>query len=211
MDEDAIAAYLRQLEAALRRAGRPTEPLVDEAAAHLVEDAARIAAAERCSDAEAAGRAVARFGDVRDVVRAARRNEPLAAGVARVVTLMLMVALVGEIVDAIRNGELVWPPAADDLWLTFAAELVLVSWSLWRAVVGGVAPAWLRPALALQGALATAIVFASLVVNSRFVPLWQHVTVRHISNLVAPFWLLMAVQGVAGLRALSRTRSTFAS
>lgn len=75
MDEvDLIAAYAQRLAAALRRAGRPTQPLVDEATAHLLEDAARIARHEACEADEAARRAITRFGDVASVVGASRRH-----------------------------------------------------------------------------------------------------------------------------------------
>ena len=214
MDDDAIAGYLRELEAALRGAGRPTEPLLDEAAAHLIEDAARIAAAESCGHDEAARRAVARFGSVADVLRSVRRNAPFAASrIARAATVLLLPVLAWEVVGAIRSGEIVWPPAASDLWLSFVAELLLVSWGLWRAIHRGGAPGWLRPALAAQWIFASLMLLLNWADVARFARYWQweHVGIHHFLLVIAPLWLTMTVQGFAGLRALSRTRSTSAS
>lgn len=82
-DVDLIADYAQRLAAALRRAGRPTQPLVDEATAHLLEDAARMARDEGCAADQAARRAITRFGDVAAVVGASRRHgRTLAASIA---------------------------------------------------------------------------------------------------------------------------------
>jgi hypothetical protein len=199
-DGDAIDKYVRELEASLRRAGRPTEPLVDEARAHLHEDAARIAAAEGCGDAEAARRAIARFGVVGEVMRAVRRNSPIvAATLARIASIAVLLVLVWEVFDAIRGGDL-WPLTREDLWLTFVAELAVVSVVLWRAVRGARVPAWLGPALAANGALGLALFVAETVVSSRL-PSWPIVSVSRAGS-ATPLWLAMAVQGAAGLRAL---------
>lgn len=201
-DVDVIEAYVRELETALRRAGRPTEPLVDEARAHLFEDAARIARVEDCDDAEAARRAVARFGGIGDVIRSVRRNTPMtAAGVARIATVMLGVALAWEMVGIIRFHafHLLDP---DNLIVTFLAELILVSVGLWRTLAGGRAPGWLAPALALQGAFALALFVMESTMTMRFARSWTNVGIYHVLNLLQPLWLSMFVQGAAGLRAL---------
>ena len=201
-DGDAIESYLRELEAALRRDGRPTEPLADEARAHLYEDAARIARAEGCNDEEAAQRAVARFGGVGDVMRAVRSNTPAAtAQIARLATVLLGAFGAWEVVDMIRSGAL-WPPSGEDLWLSFPAELTLVSVALWRALRGGRAGAWLRPVLALQGAVALTIFVLESTMTMRLARSWTNVGVYRVLNLLQPFWLSMFVQGAAGLLAL---------
>jgi hypothetical protein len=199
-DGDVIAEYVRVLEASLRRAGRPTEPLVDEARAHLHEDAARIAVAEGCGDAEAARRAVARFGGVGDVMRAVRKNQPMAgARLARVAIIAVLLVLAWEVIDAIVGGDL-WPLSGEDMWLTFVAELALVSIALWRALGGARVPAWLAPALAANGALGLALLVAEMTVNARL-PSWPLLSVSRAGG-ATPLWLAMALQGAAGLRAL---------
>jgi len=201
-DGDAIETYVRELEASLRRAGRPTEPLVDEARAHLYEDAARIARAEGCSDREAAERAIARFGAVGDVIRSVRRNAPVtAARVARIATVMLAVAVAWELVGIIRfhDFHLLDP---DNLWVSFFAELVLVSVGLWRTLAGGRAPGWLAPALAVQAAVALTLFVMESTMTMRFAPSWTNVSIYHVLNLLQPLWLSMALQGAAGLLAL---------
>jgi hypothetical protein len=201
-DIDAIEQYLCTLADSLRRAGRPTEPLVDEARAHLYEDAARIARADGCADGEAARRAVARFGGVDDVLRAVRRNAPLAVRVARGATVLLMVWLVVEAVDAIRFRDL-WPPSTDWLNSFFVAELVLVSHGLWRALAGRATPGWLRPSLIAQGALGFALFAAHSTQAVHFAATWTNVNpFRAAVALLDPLWLLIFVQAAAGVLAL---------
>jgi hypothetical protein len=207
--DDAIAAYLRELETALRRAGRPTQPLVDEAAAHLLEDAARIAAAEGCDSAEAARRAVARFGSVGDILAAARKNAPMiAAAAARAATVVLAAPL---IYDLWRLGV----PDEHWIWWSFPAALALVSVVLWRALDGHRAPAWLTPVLVAQGALAAPMFLLDASTGVRVLPAHYHAvfSIHHVINVFSPFWLGMLVQAAAGLRALqvSRRGSTSAS
>ena len=215
MGDDAIAAYLRDLERALARAGRPTQPLVDEAAAHLSEDAARIAAAEGCGDAEAARRAVARFGPVSDVIRSVRKNAPLAAAqVARVATLLVFAALAWEISECLRFHSREWPLPLEYVELAFGIGLILVSVALWRALAAARAPAWLPTALTLQGALALASFVALSAQTLQFAPYWTNVTTfRAAIFVIEPLWLSLVVQSAAGLRALSLSRrgSTSAS
>lgn len=206
-DRDGIEAYVRELEEALARAGRPTQPLVDEAAAHLLEDAERILRAERCSASEAAQRAIERFGSVDAVVRSARQNAPrLAAAVARVATVVLLVALAGEIVDQFQTGRLGWPLTGQYLIFTFVAELVAVSVLLWRALAGRRAPAWLIPALIAQGAVALALFLGQVAVTVPLARTWPHASVRNVLPLLLPIWLWMTLQSAAGLRALSTIR-----
>ena len=202
-DRDAIEAYLRQLTGALRRAGRPIEPLVDEARAHLHEDAARIARAEGCDDGEAARRAVAHFGAVDAVLRSVRVNAPRhAARLARAATILVGLVLAWEVVDAIVAGDL-WPPSGEDMWLTFVFELGAVGVFLWRALDGRGVAGWLRPALAANGALGLALMVAEAAVNLQFRGSWPHVGVsRFAGALIAPLWTAMALQAVAGLIAL---------
>lgn len=215
MGDDAIAAYLRELERALARAGRPPQPLVDEAAAHLHEDAARIAAAEGCGDAEAARRAVARFGAVGDVIHSVRDNAPMyAARIARVATVLLVSLLGWLMVDMLRDTRLGgWPIISENLelffWLPLVGELALVSRALWRALRGGDVPRWLPTALRLNGAVAFALFTAESLLAMRFAPSWIHVSIYHLLALVPPLWLLMCVQSVAGLRALSIRASLY--
>jgi hypothetical protein len=208
MDEDAIAAYLRNLAESLRRAGRPTQPLVDEAAAPLHEDAARIAAREGCGDADAARRAVARFGAVEAVLRSVRRNGPLAAAqIARVATLMLFAALAWEIVECFRFHSREWLLPLEYLELALGVELVLVSVALWRALAVARVPAWLPAALRLQGAFALALFVAVSVETLRFAPYWTNVEpLRAAIRVVQPLWVSIVVQSAAGLRALSISR-----
>ena len=209
-DGDAIEEYVRELEASLRRAGRPTEPLVDEARAHLHEDAARIAAAEGCGEAEATLRAVARFGRVAEVVAAARQHGRVAAAsVARMASLVLLVALAWQIYMDVTpyEGAMGWPLmggtwSATTPFLLLVGELVIVSAALWRALRRGAAPRWLTTALQLHVALAGAMVLAGFVVTTRFVAAWTHVTVYGVMNLLPPLWVLVGTQSLAGLRAL---------
>ncbi|HXU72181.1 MAG TPA: hypothetical protein VN947_22785 [Polyangia bacterium] len=206
-DLDLIAAYARRLEAALRRAGRPVQPLVDETTAHLVEDAARIARADGCSAQDAARRAIARFGDVPAVVAAARKNgRALSASIARVSSLVLLACVAWWIFTA-----LVDPPyplqVKDALIVNFFAELAFVSILLFRALDGrrtlrGV----VGPALVLNGALAFALVVVGLVSGGVVERASGHGT--PLSSLLAdPVWALMLVQSIAGLRALGGTRT----
>lgn len=215
MDEDAIAAYLRSLGEALRRAGRPTQPLVDEAAAHLSEDAARIAAAEGCGDAEAARRAVARFGAVDDVLRSVRKNAPInAARLARVATVALFAALGWELLDYVRFDSHEWPVLTNYVALAFAVELVLVSRSLWRALAGARTPAWLPTALALQGAVALASLVGRTWETAQFARYWVNASQLDVAIWwLQPLWLSLVLQSAAGRRALalSRRGSTSAS
>jgi hypothetical protein len=209
-DGDVIAEYVRELEASLRRAGRPIEPLVDEARAHLYEDAARIAAAEGCGDAEAAGRAVARFGRVAEVVAAARKNgRVVAANVARVASLVLFVALAWQIYLDVTpyEGAMGWPLmggtwSATTPFLLLVGELIVVSSALWRALRRGIASRWLTTALQLHGALAGALVLAGFVVTTRHAAAWTHVSIYGVMNLLPPLWVLIGMQSFAGLRAL---------
>ena len=164
-DGDAIEKYVRELEASLRRAGRPTEPLVDEARAHLYEDAARIARAEGCSDAEAARRAIARFGDVPEVVAASRRyGRTLAASVARISSLVMLAAFAWT--DYSRSSStspMAGRSGAHSELLAgrfcfFARAHRSSSSSLLRALAGrGIASRWLTTALQLHAALALAL------------------------------------------------------
>lgn len=207
-DGDAIETYVRELEAALRRAGRPTEPLADEARAHLYEDAARISVRERCGDREAAERAVARFGSVADVVAAARKNGRVsAANVVRVATAILMAMLVLKTVEDLRDadGFMGWPlaePIWTPAWLVLVGELALVSVVLWGALARGRAPRWLPTALRLNGAVAAALLCGEVFVTARHAPYWVHVGVYGVLAFARPLWTLMCVQSFAGLRAL---------
>jgi hypothetical protein len=205
-DVDVIEGYVRELETALRRAGRPTEPLVDEARAHLCEDAARIAAADGCSDDEAARRALARFGSVGEVMRAARKHAPLvAARLARAATLLLWAVLAWEVVDGFVNGDL-WPINHEDLWLLFVGELAFAGVYLWRALATGRGPQWLRPVLAANGALALALVVGEAIVNVKLWPTRPNIHIgvsREMGGLISPLWIVMALQAITGLAALS--------
>ncbi|MGZ3442899.1 MAG: hypothetical protein ACXVDD_25435, partial [Polyangia bacterium] len=111
-DVDLIEAYVRELDEALRRAGRPTQPLVDEATAHLFEDAARIARLEGCGEGEAARRAIERFGAVAEVVAASRKHGGVSAvNVARVASVALVALLAWQTVDDLGewDGFMGWP------------------------------------------------------------------------------------------------------
>ena len=210
IDVDLIEAYVRELEAALRRAGRPTQPLVDEATAHLFEDAARIARVDGCTDAEAARRAIDRFGAVTDVVAAARKHARIAAAnVARAASIVLMAMLAWKSVEDLVDfdGAIGWPLVSEHMlpaiWFLLFGELAFVSWSLWRALRRGTAPRWLATALQLDGALASALLFGSFLLAVRRPPQGPHAfSVYTILNLLPPLWLAMSVQSVAGLVAL---------
>ena len=207
-DGDAIEKYVRELEARLRRAGRPTEPLADEARAHLYEDAARIAARERCGDMEAAARAVARFGSVADVVASARKNGGISAiNVARVATAILVAMVAWKTIEDLRDadGFMGWPlaePIYSPIFLVLVAELGLVSAALWRALARGRAPQWLATALRLNGAVAAALFVGEVFVTARHAPYWLHIGLYGVLAFVRPLWTLMCVQSFAGLRAL---------
>jgi hypothetical protein len=210
-DVDVIEAYVRALETALRRAGRPTEPLVDEARAHLFEDAARIAAAEDCGDDEAARRAIARFGAVGEVVAASRKHGRISAmNVSRAASVALMALLAWQTIGDLRDadGFMGWPmtePIQSPIWLVLVAELAVVSWALLRALARGTAPRWLATALQLQGAVAAALLAGEIFfVTARHAPYWVHVGVYGVLAFARPVWTLMCVQSVAGLVALRR-------
>jgi len=209
MDElDLIAAYARMLAAALVRAGRPVQPLVDEAVAHLLEDAARIARAEGCSEVEAARRAIARFGDVGTVVAAARRNgRALAASVARITSLVLFAVVSWNILTTFLDPS--WRPLVEDaLWVNFAAAVGLSAVVVDRGLAGGRrAGRLLPPLLVINGLFAAALLIGQLVSDTI-----QQRSVGHsflgVAMMAEPMWLLMLVQSIAGLYAhrASRTR-----
>jgi tryptophan-rich sensory protein len=208
-DVDAIGAYVRELEQALRRAGRPTQPLVDEATAHLFEDAARIARVEGCGDAEAARRAIDRFGATAEVVAASRKHGGISAvNVARAATAILLTMVAWKTFEDLRDpdgGFMGWPltePILTPIWLVLVAELGLVSWALWRALARGSAPRWLSTALLLHGAVAAALLAGDTFVAARHAPYAYHFTAFTVMGLVRPLWALMCVQSFAGLRAL---------
>jgi hypothetical protein len=208
-DVDAIGAYVRELEEALRRAGRPTQPLVDEATAHLFEDAAHIARVEGCGDAEAARRAIDRFGTTAEVVASSRKHGGISAtNVARAATAIMLTMVAWKTVEELRDpdgGFMGWPliePILSPIWLVLVAELGLVSWALWRALARGTAPRWLSTALQLHGAVAAALLAGNFFVEARRAPYWMSFNVYGAVALVRPLWALMCVQSFAGLRAL---------
>jgi hypothetical protein len=214
-DADAIETYLRELAAALRRAGRPTEPLVDEARAHLYEDAAQIAGREGCGDAEAARRAVDRFGAVTDVVAASRKHaRTAAANVARVASLLALgLMLYATLTDLVRAHEhtwIGWPFTGEQIlmvpWLLLLAELAVVTLYQWRALSGGVAPRVLTTVLQLNAALSGVLLAISFITASLSARGWVNVGVYGALSLVPPVWLFICVQSVAALRALGRER-----
>lgn len=201
-DLDAIETYLRDLTAALRRAARPTEPLVDEARAHLYEDAARIAARERCGDAEAARLAVARFGGVGDVVAAARKHgRALAASVARIASLVLLVVILWEVLSGIAADG--WGGAEDAEALLLIAELLLTTIYLWRALLERRGARLAAIALQLNGVVALALLAGAAVADLDF-QLRGHgrTNLLWLVRNAEPVFVLMLVQSFAGLRAL---------
>ena len=203
---DLIASYVRQLEEALTRAGRPTQPLVGEAAAHLAEDAARIARAEGCGEAEAARRAIARFGDVASVVRASRRHgRTLAASVARVASIVLLAVFAWDVVsEVIDRGHLQIEDV--QMFLFFGVcDLGLVTYYLFRALRGQARSATLSIVLLLNGVLAAALISTQLTVDARQA-LTNHHPVLGVLWMMEPMWLLILVQTVAGLWALGGAR-----
>jgi hypothetical protein len=210
VDVKLIEAYVRELEAALRRAGRPVQPLVDEAAAHLFEDAARIARVDGCSDAEAARRAIDRFGAVAEVVTASRKHARVAAAnVARAASVILLALMAWWTFEDLRRYDsgVLWPltsstPLALGVELLFLIELVVVSRALWRALAGGTAPRWLTLALQLHVALAGLLFVAESTLTMRNQHALDHVSIYTLLNLLPPLWLSMCAQGVAGLVAL---------
>lgn len=208
MDEiDLIAAYARRLEAALRRAGRPAQPLVDETTAHLAEDAARIARAEGCSEADAARRAIERFGDVRAVVAAARRSgRALAARIARITSLVVFAVATWEIFTLFMNPAM---RREDALMVNFLAELGFTAIVVDRALAGGRSAARLMPPiLALNGLLAAGLLAAGYwtgAVSQRAAG-W-HLSSASVLQWADPLWALILVQSIAGLRALGGIRS----
>ncbi len=208
-DVDAIEAYLRELAAALRRAGRPTEPLVDEARAHLYEDAARIVARERCGDAEAARLAVERFGGVGDVVAASRKHaRTLAASVARISSLVLVVVALWEVsTDVAVWG---WSTKADAPDALLVVELMFTTMLLWRALVGRGGSRLASLALQLQAAMALALLAgaAATDLELQLRGHGQHADLGFIVLNAEPVFLLMLVQSFAGLRALRRQQAT---
>lgn len=208
-DTDLIAAYARRLEAALRRAGRPTQPLVDETTAHLLEDAARIARAAGCSELDAARRAIERFGDVPAVVAAARRNgRALAASIARITSLLVFAVAAWDIFTNFMDpsGPLRFE---DALILNFLAELGFTAIIVDRALAGGRSAArLLPPILVLNGLLAAPLLvggYASDVIQQRIGN--GHVSYLGVLLWQEPLWALMVVQSLAGLRALGGSRA----
>jgi hypothetical protein len=215
MDEiDLLAAYVRKLEEALTRAGRPTQPLVAEAAAHLCEDAARIARREGCSDAEAARRAIARFGDVSSVVAASRKlGHALAASAARISSAVLLAMLAWEVFRAIideslwRGGPTCRPPEWIGASLLFA-ELTVTSIWLLRALAGRGTTRVLSVVLLLNATFAFAMFAGAFAMNVQ-----HQLAGRGHVNLLwaltadaeAP-WALIVMQCLAGLRALRARR-----
>ncbi|HEX6839088.1 MAG TPA: hypothetical protein VF334_21060 [Polyangia bacterium] len=197
-DVDVIEAYVRELERRLRRAGRPTEPLVEEARAHLFEDAARIAHAERCDDVEAARRAIARFGGVADVVAASRRyGRTLAASVARVTSPVVLAVLAWYTLTDFLDP---WPATAAERcsWLLFVVELTVMTVSLLRALARGRAGRILRIAVPLNGAVAAALVVGQTWADG----VATQFRSARIFDAADPLLVLMIVQAVAAVRAL---------
>ena len=197
-DMESIAAYARQLEEALRRAGRPLQPLVDEAIAHLLEDAARIARAEGCGD-DGGGAARHRPLRRRRVGGAAsRRNgRALAASVARIASLVLLAVLGWQLMVTLVDEGLSTPA---DLAVTLAlvGELAVMTLVLLRALAGRTAPRLLSPLLALNGAVALAL----LVGYVTSAAIASKLNVLGIVLNTEPLVLVMFVQSAAGLRAL---------
>ncbi len=218
-DIDVIEAYVRELEEALRRAGRPTSPLVEEARAHLFEDAADIARAEGCGDEEAARRALTRFGAVAEVVAASRQHAHVAAArVARWASVVMLAAMALVTINDFTpyDGGMGWPLLGDwtfaPVWLALVTELGFVTWALWRALAGGAAPRWLTTALRLNGAFAGALLVAYVILGLRRLSSFPHFGVWHVLALAPPLWVLMCLQSFAGLSALGRrTRTETAS
>lgn len=206
-DVDLIADYAQRLAAALRRAGRPAQPLVDEATAHLLEDAACIARDEACGRDEAARRAITRFGDVAAVVGASRRHgRALAASVARISSIVLLVVLGWDVVTSVIADGL----ELDDLQFVLGfmfCDLGLVSYFLFRSLRGQARPGVLPIVLALNGTLAAALISTGLVVDG----LVQLSNLHHLPLglllMVEPAWLLLLVHSAAGLWALGGSRN----
>ncbi len=75
---------------------------------------------------------------------------------------------------------------------------------MWRALGGRRVGGWLRPALALQGALGLALLVAESTQTMHFIPNWTRQVNLYYAMiaLLPPLWLTMFVQGAAGLRAL---------
>jgi hypothetical protein len=184
------------------------QPLVDEAVAHLTEDAARIARAEGCGPGEAARRAIARFGEVKSVVAASRRyGRALSTSIARISSLVLLAMVAWAIFCDFMDP---WGPlrVEDALIVNFFAELGFVSILLFRALDGRrTLPGVLSPALMLNGALALALVVAGFVSDGVVQRAAGHGNPFH-SLLAEPVWLLMIIQSVAGLRALGGRRAS---
>ncbi|HEY2744730.1 MAG TPA: hypothetical protein VGL86_08910 [Polyangia bacterium] len=213
-DLDLIASYVRQLEEALARAGRPTQPLVDETAAHLVEDAARIARVEGCGDDEAARRAIAQFGDVSAVVAASRKHgRAIAASVARIASLVILAVFAWTAFETCVD-EAMWPGPiehSDVAWiLLIFAELTGVTIVLFRALGGGGASRALILALQLNAAVALALLVAGVASDVTFLLSGQR-PLDLVDVLIGGerfLWALILIHAAAGLRALggSRTR-----
>lgn len=205
-DVDLIAAYAQRLAAALRRAGRPTQPLVDEATAHLHEDAARIARDEGCGADEAARRAITRFGDVATIVGAARRyGRTRAASVARISSIVLLVVLGWDVVTSVIDaGGVTWDDYLFVIGFMFGDGLI--AYFLFRALSGKTRPGILPTALALNGIVAATLMVTGLVVEGR-VQLYNHHQLRlGLLLLIEPVWLLLLLQSAAGLWALGGSR-----
>ncbi len=203
-DDDAIEAYVRALTAALRRAGRPAAPLVDEARAHLYEDAARIAARERCSDAAAARLAVERFGTVDDVVGASRKHgRALAASVARIASMVLLVVILWEVLSEIALWG--WSGADDAEAMLLIAELALTTTFLCRALVGRGNARLASIALQLNAAMALALLAGAAAADLE-VQLRGHgrMSLTWLILNAEPVFVLILVQSFAGLRALGQ-------
>lgn len=201
-DIDLIAAYVQRLAAELRNAGRPIQPLVDEATAHLLEDAARIARDEACGSDEAARRAIARFGDVASVVGASRRyGRTWATSVARISSIVLLVVLGWDVYTSVVDHGL----ETGDLLFVVAfvfGDVGLTSYFLFRALRDQLRPGVLPIVLALNGSLAAALISTGLVIDAQ----QQLSNLHHVRIglllMIEPAWLLLLMQSAAGLWAL---------
>ena len=217
MDElDLIAAYVRQLEEALTRAGRPAQPLAGEAAAHLCEDAARIARVEGCGESEAARRAIARFGDVSAVVAASRKHgRTLAASVARIMSIVVLAVVARGMFSTFVEGDY-WPPEPGlpremAPGMLLGVELIVVSILLLRALAGRAVSRALPIALQLNAAVAL-VLFVGCAVEDLNLHLHQVRFYQPIAEWVLvqreqPLWELIFVHAAVGLRALGGLRN----
>ena len=211
-DLDLIGAYARTLEEALALAGRPAQPLVDETIAHLLEDAARIARVEGCDDAEAARRAIARFGDVAAIVAASRDNgRTVARGVAWAASAVVLAAMAFVTVFRPYDWEMGWPLVGGTLptvsWMLLFGELTLVTLLLRRALDRGAATRLTTLALELNAGAAAGFLAGYFVLGvPRHILAASHIGLVHVLNVAPPLWVLMLVQSLAGLRALRARR-----